>query len=318
MWIERMLLIDSLLITMNTIKTILVAVDFSTGSRTALEQAVRLASIRNAKLHVLHILDSAALAAHAGSRGEAYESMAESSAAGARQALVQWLQPVALPPACESTIVIGNPLHEILEQVKATQADLLVAGITGSGDAPAGAGSVAGRLARKAQCMVLLVRANHPNPFRKIVAAVDYSDHAREVVAQARQLAMFEGASVDFLHVWQEPWGVMPFAMPMADAGVPVELVTPEQREAYVASLHKELEEFVGPPTPGIASNLVLHQAGNHGRGIAAHAEASGADLIIVGIKGRTNLKYVLMGSTAERLLTTLPCSLLVLKPVKD
>jgi nucleotide-binding universal stress UspA family protein len=53
----------------------------------------------------------------------------------------------------------------------------------------------------------------------------------------------------------------------------------------------------------------------NYGNGIAAHAEEVKADLIIVGHKGRTNLRYVLLGSTAERLLTQLPCSMLVVKP---
>ena len=38
-----------------------------------------------------------------------------------------------------------------------------------------------------------------------------------------------------------------------------------------------------------------------------------------MGGKGRTNLRYVLLGSTAERLLTRLPCSLLIVKlPVEN
>ncbi|HRH96160.1 MAG TPA: universal stress protein, partial [Prosthecobacter sp.] len=53
----------------------------------------------------------------------------------------------------------------------------------------------------------------------------------------------------------------------------------------------------------------------NLGRGIADHAEKAAADLIILGALGRTNLRYLLLGSTAERVLTRLPCSVLVVKP---
>jgi nucleotide-binding universal stress UspA family protein len=36
---------------------------------------------------------------------------------------------------------------------------------------------------------------------------------------------------------------------------------------------------------------------------------------VILGSKGQTNLKYVLLGSTVERLLKEIPCSVLVVRP---
>jgi len=42
---------------MNKLKTILVGTDFSDCSRSALEQAVRLAKWHNARLHALHALE---------------------------------------------------------------------------------------------------------------------------------------------------------------------------------------------------------------------------------------------------------------------
>ena len=79
--------------------------------------------------------------------------------------------------------------------------------------------------------------------------------------------------------------------------------------------LRRELHEFVTEAAQGIKASEVLRESLNYGNGIAAHAEEVKADLIIVGGKGRTNLRYMLMGSTAERLLTRLPCSLLVVRP---
>ena len=39
------------------------------------------------------------------------------------------------------------------------------------------------------------------------------------------------------------------------------------------------------------------------------------APLVVIGTKGKSNLKYVLLGSTAERLLRDLPASVLAVKP---
>ena len=304
---------------MNTLKTILVVVDFSTGSRTALEQAARIAGLNGAKLQVLHVVDVAAVAALADSREENYETHAKLATEGASTALTRWMAQSTDPGDYEVTIAIGNPLHEILEHARILKADLLVAGIAGAGQMPAGAGSISSKLARKVHIPVLLVRTNHPQAFRKIVACIDFSPTSREVAEQARRVASKDGSLVDFLHVWHEPWAAMAYPTPFADTGVPAAVPTPEQRDFYVQELRKELHDFVRDAAQGIAAAEVLHESFSHGNGIVAHAQESLADLIVVGGKGRTNLRYVLLGSTAERLLTRLPCSLLVVKlPVEN
>ena len=304
---------------MNKLSTILVAVDFSTGARTALEQATRIATLHGAKVHVLHVVDSAAVAALADSREESFESHARVATEGASEALTRWMAQSPQPANYEVTIALGTPLHEILEHARSLKADLLVAGIAGAGEMPAGAGSISSKLARKVQTPVLLVRTNHPQAFRKVVACIDFSDTSRAVVEQAHSVARMDGAAVDFLHVWQEPWKVMLYPTPMADTGVPAVAYTPEEREACIKGLRQQLHEFVGTAAQGIESAEVLQEAPNFGNGIVTHAQESLADLIVVGGKGRTNLRYVLLGSTAERLLTRLPCSLLVVKlPVEN
>ena len=304
---------------MHKLTTILVAVDFSTGSRTALEQATRIAALHGAKLQVLHVVDSAAVAALAASREEAFESHARVATEGASTALARWMEQSPPPANYEVTIALGTPLHEILEHARTLKADLLVAGIAGAGEMPAGAGSISSKLARKVQTPVLLVRTNHPQPFRKIVACIDFSANSRAVAEQACSVASKDGASVDFLHVWQEPWAAMSYPTPFADTSVPTIMYTPEDRETFIRGLRKELHEFVNEAAQGIQSAEVLHEAFSHGNGIVAHAQEVHADLIIIGGKGRTNLRYVLLGSTAERLLTRLPCSLLVVKlPVEN
>jgi universal stress protein E len=303
---------------MNSLKIILVAVDFSPGSRAALEQAARIARLQGAKLHVLHVVDSAAVATLAASRESSYESQVKVATEGARTALNAWLAQSEVPAGVEATIAVGTPLHEILEHVRSLQADLLVAGIAGAGRTVAGAGSVSAKLARKSPSRVLLVRSNHSHAFQKVVACVDFSETSREVVAAACRIAVKDSASVDFLHVWQEPCVVTPYGDTLVGSSYPILVFTPAERLAHLENLRRQLHEFVRDAAQGIHSSEVLHEAINYGNGIVSHAQECQADLIIVGNKGRTNLRYLLMGSTAERLLTRLPCSLLVVKPAAE
>lgn len=167
--------------------------------------ASRLAGLNGAKLHVLHVAETAAIQALADSHGESFERQAKTTTEGASTALSRWLAQSGMPTNCEMTIAVGVPLHEILEHVLKLQPDLLVASIIGAHESKSGAGSVSTKLARKAKTKVLLVRTDHPNGFQKIVACIDFSDTAREVAAQAHRIALQDGAAVNFLHVWQDP-----------------------------------------------------------------------------------------------------------------
>ena len=53
----------------------------------------------------------------------------------------------------------------------------------------------------------------------------------------------------------------------------------------------------------------------NHGRGIIEYAREHHADLVVLGTRGRSNLRYVLLGSTAERVIREMECSILAVKP---
>jgi nucleotide-binding universal stress UspA family protein len=64
--------------------------------------------------------------------------------------------------------------------------------------------------------------------------------------------------------------------------------------------------------TPALYS---VTQAKTHGHGIAEYCRSVDADLVILGTRGQTTLKYILLGSTVERLLKEIPCSVLVVRP---
>lgn len=296
-------------------KTILAAVDFSTGSRAALDHAARLAKLHQARLHVLHVMDSYAIAVLAGKRGEPFDSAAAHALNGGRKALDSWLAQTQLPEGYAVEILVGAPLHEILEHVKKLGADLLVAGVVGVGEHNSGAGSVSSKLARKCPVDVLLARSGHPGVFQKVVACVDFSPHSQRVLAAAREVALHDGAEVDFLHVWSSHDTMLTMAAGYGEVFVDVAGMEKTAHDEEKNNVAAQLHELVKDAAQGIQAREVLHEDHKAGQGIADHAQAAGADLIVIGALGRTNLRYLFLGSTAERLLARLNSSVLVIKP---
>jgi nucleotide-binding universal stress UspA family protein len=172
---------------------------------------------------------------------------------------------------------------------------------------PMGAGTLATKCLRKAPSKVMLVHEGHPGSFRKVVACVDFSEQSREAVAQALRVAAQDDSQVDFLHVFTGSWGR--YAL-VPDAWE----VDQEKTEPYRHALEQRLRKFVGD-TAGRPARFAVVEAANHGHGIAEYARRVGADLVVLGTKGRSNLGYVLLGSTVERLLREIPCSALVVRP---
>ena len=73
------------------------------------------------------------------------------------------------------------------------------------------------------------------------------------------------------------------------------------------------LRQFVGD-TRGVKVSFTMLVAGSVREGIATCARNLDADLLVMGGRGHSELSYVMLGSTVERLLNELPCSVLVVR----
>ena len=102
----------------------------------------------------------------------------------AAAALVDWVAGRTSAPI-DFQVIRGAPSTQAARLGR--DVDLLVAG-TSSIDA-AQLGPVTRRLARKSRCAVLAVRRQPRVPYRRVVAAVDLSEHSRKAVELARTLA---------------------------------------------------------------------------------------------------------------------------------
>ncbi len=141
------------------LQEILVPVDFSTASDSALHYGQAMAETFHARLHVLHVLEDSVLyggldPVPAGVRIELERSARENLSKMLPADMVRSLR-------AEMVLKIGSPFVEIVRYAKEQSIDLVVLGTHGHGPiAHMLMGSVAERVVRKAPCPVLTVR--HP------------------------------------------------------------------------------------------------------------------------------------------------------------
>jgi nucleotide-binding universal stress UspA family protein len=148
-----------------TFKKILVPVDFSVGSRQALDLAATMARAFNASVEVFHVWQPPPLVnaplmfvPESGAPPQALEDVARRLATAELKTLVDRLRSAGVSDV-QSRVVIGNPAHEILAQA-ACGFDLVVMGTHGrTGLAHAILGSVAEKVVRRASCPVMTVRS---------------------------------------------------------------------------------------------------------------------------------------------------------------
>jgi nucleotide-binding universal stress UspA family protein len=159
---------------------------------------------------------------------------------------------------------------------------------------------------------VLLARDDHHGPFTRIVAGVDFSPTSLRALQRAAAFAERDGAEIHVLHNFDAPWRQLPYR-----PAVPP-LVEPALEKEYRDSVARRLDEFARPVLeahPGVRFVIQCADHDGHRSGIVEYAESVSADLIALGTRGGTNLRDVLLGSTAEKVLVQSHCSVLAVKP---
>lgn len=291
---------------MNKLKSILVGVELSKCSRCALQQAARMAQWNNARLHVIHAVEPLVISDLADAMGLTQAQIETATLQETRNRLRDWLPETLRPEEVNFDVEVGPPIDVLLRKVRAVEADLLVLGMHGDSWRSSGAGTLATKCMRKAPTKVLLVHEQQAQPFRTVLACVDFSETSREVVAQALRVGAQDQSRVHFLHVFEGPWKRLHYRAKTTEA-------SPAFQQHYRLVLGHRLKEFVGD-TAGVDARFTVFDASSHGCGITEYAQEVRADLVVLGTKGRTNLGYVMLGSTVERMLRELPCSALSLR----
>jgi universal stress protein E len=151
----------------------------------------------------------------------------------------------------------------------------------------------------------------HPSPANILVAS-DFSEVSTEALRLALLLASATGAKVHLTHVLERPY------VDLWEAGLfeaPHEELSQTQDVAVAEGHLKEQLTQVGQAVGPSVEVSVVEYPSVADFGILQYISDHQIDLLLLGTTARRGIAGFFLGNTAERLLTTLPCSLLAVKP---
>lgn len=140
-----------------------------------------------------------------------------------------------------------------------------------------------------------------------ILVLTDFSDGSRQAVDRAARLAHDLGADLHIAHAALLPTVIPAWGDPGGGAWIDANAIV----EAAYEGLEREADRVEAVhgdrPKPHVST-------GSTHRGLAGVAESVGADLVVVGARGRGFRLERMLGSTAERLVRTLNEPVLVVR----
>ena len=141
----------------------------------------------------------------------------------------------------------------------------------------------------------------------RILVPTDFSATADAALDYAYGLAERFGASLELLHVLDDPFVVDGMA---AEAYI---AEGPALRTAMLQEAEERLRHRASPraDVPDIKTEVLF---GHGARTIAEYAADRGVDLIVMGTHGRTGFAHLLLGSVAEQLVRTASCPVLTVR----
>jgi nucleotide-binding universal stress UspA family protein len=205
--------------------------------------------------------------------------------------------------------------EEILAQVAATHADLLVLGTHGrSGFQRLFLGSVTEKVIRKTTGPTLVVPprapdvpAGTPIQFRRILCAVDFSESSLDAVAYAITMAEEADAQLTLLHVVE-----LPLVLNQEPTVVEVDLA--RIREAAAADARRRLHALIPEQARTFCSVDTAVVEGRAYREILRHATERTVDVIVMGVHGRGALDLLVFGSTTHHVIRASSCPVLIVR----
>jgi len=212
----------------------------------------------------------------------------------------------------------GYPAHEaILREVRLTKADLLII--------EARKHNLFARLLltqtdfeliRRCPVPLLIVKRGAAWRRPRVLVALDpFHTHDKpseldgEIVAVADSVAALMGGTLHATHVYRPVLRLIP-GMEMDTGSV---AVIPAQDRAYKAEIRRRFYEDLD--RYGIARNRGHLLCGQPAIEIPAVARSVRAGLVVMGAMSRSGLKRIFIGNTAEQVLDSLQCDVLIVKP---
>ena len=139
----------------------------------------------------------------------------------------------------------------------------------------------------------------------RIMVPTDFSPASDAALDYARDLAHKFGATIDLVHVFDDPFTSGAF---VGDGTVMMPVDARDALEKYAREQLETRNAAHASSLPGSSTEFLL---GSPAKRIVERAKENGVDLIVMGTHGRSGLGHLLIGSVAERVVRTATCPVL-------
>jgi universal stress protein E len=295
---------------MNACPHYIVAVDFTPACRRALREAARRASLDDARITAVHVMDeflvhelTKALSIDAAAVRTEWETRLRKFV----DATVSGGKPVTID------VRLGSPFDGIIDACQYHSANLLIMGSSGSGGTDHRIGAVAAQCVRNAPLPVMVIRHDAQETFQNILACVDFSPNSIKAVKQAIQLAKQDRATVHCLFVHQSA-----MMLAMSQGGFVTPMPDLYLEDTTYEHWQQQLDAHVDPlalANPEVVVKKIVEGRMSIREAILDIALSTRADLVVLGTQGGGKLRHLLIGTTAEKIIQHAPCSILAVKP---
>lgn len=281
------------------LKSLLVASDLSTRSEPALHRAVQLATATGARLSVLHAVE------------DDQPKLRMQDEMRSAQAYLDWqLDALGRPAGAEVITRAGDPFQVIDQTAQACAADLIVMGAHRRRILrDVFVGTTIERVTRTAGRPVLMAHDGPAYPWKRVFIATDLSETSAEAARRAHALGFLQGADVTFIHAYTPIVGPM-----MTYAGITSDRVSVEAEREFQTA-RRDVARFVhdlGIGDPPCHARLLEGLGASAITGFVAQARPH---LLVIGTRGLSGTKRLLLGSIAQELMGSLSVDILAVPP---
>ena len=276
----------------SVLKQVLVATDLAASSGRAVARGLMLAAARGAELDIVHVMEE-------GVPGEAQAEITATDEKAIRDTLAA--NPLSEQVKVTIDMVVGNAETDIVERAVMTNADCIVLGLHERilRENLAIEGTIAESVIGASTLPVLLVRSEPREPYRTVVVGIDFSALSHAAIEAAALIA--PDASLYLVHAYE---------------GDNEHVHEAERRLKSLVSSEGHIFERAAKQVgvPAIAVRTIAEQ-GKPRDALKTQINRLGADLLVMGTRGRTGLTRSLLGSVTTDLINDRLCDVLVIRP---
>lgn len=312
---------------MNRFKNILYVLNEQIGEPSAsLIRAVSLAKNNQADLTLLYVLPKLSLSSYSRQVGIRKQELQSKILAHEQAALDRMRSLLDQSLIIKTEVRVGKRYLESIRAVQADDFDLVVKEADAIDWLDRFLGSDDMHLLRNCPCPVWLMKKDEKADYEHIMAAVDFdtadedtgNDELNPVILDlASSLALADFTSLDVVNVYDVPEaGFISLWVDQPDK-VERELLESEYclRARRMDMLLDGLKHKLGTESYNYLSPRSHLVKGGPGREIPKMAKNIQADLVVMGTVARTGIAGIIIGNTAELILSQLSCSVLAIKP---